>query len=145
MATDPHTGDGPGQDVRERPLGDLVKQLAGQTSELMHRELDLAKAEVSAKGREAGKGAGMAAGAAAVALLGAGALTAFLILLLDDAVVDWLAALIVGVVLVAVAAVIAMKARNELRRAAPAVPEQTVETMKEDVEWARTRGRSART
>jgi hypothetical protein len=145
MTTDPHAGDGPPEELRERPLGDLVKQLAGQTSELMRRELDLAKAEVGAKGREAGKGAGMAAGAAMVALLGAGALTAFLILLLDDVVVDWLAALIVGAVMVAVAAAIGMKARNELRRAAPAVPEETVESMKEDVEWAKTRGRSART
>jgi hypothetical protein len=132
----------PPEDLKERPVGDLVKQLADQTSTLVHREIDLAKAEVTEKAREAGKGAGLLAGGAAVGLLGAGALVAFLVLLLDDAVADWLAALIVGVLLVALAAALALAGRNRLRRATPPAP-QTVETVKEDVQWAKTRTRSA--
>jgi hypothetical protein len=132
-------------ELRERPIGDLVKQLAGQTSTLVRQEIDLAKAEMSHKAGVAGKGAGLLGGAAAVGLLAAGALTACLILALSEVVPDWLAALIVALVMGAVAAVLAMQGRNRIRAATPPVPEQTVETVKEDVEWAKTRTSSART
>jgi MFS family permease len=134
-----------GQDLRERPLGDLVKQLAEQTSTLVRQEVELAKAEVAQKGQQAGKGAGLIGAAAVIGLLAAGALTAFLIMLLDGALANWLAALIVAVVFGAIAAVLALLGRNRIRAATPAVPEQTVETVKEDVEWAKTRAGSART
>lgn len=133
-----------GQDLRDRPLGDLVKQLAEQTSTLVRQEVDLAKAEVAQKGQQAGKGAGLIGAAAVIGLLAAGALTAFLIMLLDGALANWLAALIVAVVFGAIAAVLALQGRNRIRAATPAVPEQTVETVKEDVEWAKTRAASAR-
>jgi len=132
-------------DLRDRPIGDLVKQLADQTSTLVRQELDLAKAEMTEKGRVAGKGAGLLGGAALIGLLAAGAMTACLILALDLIVADWLAALIVTVVFAAVAAFLAMKGRDRIKRATPPVPQQTVETVKEDVEWAKTRTPSART
>ena len=137
--------DTPPDELHERPLGDLVKQLAGQTSTLVRQEIDLAKAEMSQKANVAGKGAGLLGGAAVVGLLAAGALTACLILALDEVVPDWLAALIVALVMGAVAAVLALQGRNRIRAATPAVPEQTVETVKEDVEWAKTQRPSART
>jgi uncharacterized membrane protein YqjE len=133
------------EDLRERPIGDLVKQLAGQTSTLVKQELDLAKAEMSEKASIAGKGAGLLGGAAVVGLLAAGALTACLILALSEVIPDWLAALIVALLLGAVAAVLALQGRNRIRAATPPVPEQTVETVKEDVEWAKTQRPSART
>ena len=135
--------DTPPEELRERPMGDLVKQLAGQTSTLVRQEVDLAKAELAEKGRIAGQGAGLFAGAAVVGLMAAGALTALLILALDTAMDSWLAALIVTVVLGAVAAVLALQGRNRIRAATPPVPQQTVETLKEDVEWAKTRTPSA--
>jgi MFS family permease len=135
----------PPEELRERPIGDLVKQLAGQTSTLVRQEIDLAKAEMSEKASVAGKGAGLIGGAAVVGLLAAGALTAFLILLLSEAMDAWLAALIVAVVMGAIAAVLGLSGRNRVRAATPAVPEQTVETLKEDVEWAKTQKPSART
>jgi MFS family permease len=137
--------DAPPEELREQPVGDLVKQLASQTSTLVRQELDLAKAEMTQKATIAGKGAGLIGGAAAVGLLAAGALTACLILVLNEAMDAWLAALIVAVVMGAVAAVLGLAGRNKVRQAAPAVPEQTVETVKEDVEWAKTRTPSART
>ena len=140
MATEPHAGD----DLRERPVGDLVKQLADQTSTLVRQEMDLAKAEMAEKARVAGKGAGLMGGAAVMGLLAAGALTAFLIMLLDGALANWLSALIVGVVFAAIAAVLALQGRNRIQRATPPAPEQTVETVKEDVAWAKTRAGSAR-
>ena len=139
MAAGPHAGD----DLRDRPVGELVKQLADQTSTLVRQEIDLAKAELTQKGKEAGKGAGLFAGAAVVGLLAAGALTAFLIMLLDGALANWLSALIVGVVFAAIAGALAMAGRSRIKRATPPVPEQTVETVKEDVEWAKTQRASA--
>jgi len=135
--------DTPPEELRERPMGDLVKQLAGQTSTLVRQEVDLAKAELAEKGRIAGQGAGLFAGGAVVGMMAAGALTALLILVLDTAMDAWLAALIVTVVLGAVAAVLALQGRNRIRAATPPVPQQTVETLKEDVEWAKTRTPSA--
>jgi MFS family permease len=132
-----------GEDLRERPVGDLVKQLADQTSTLVRQEMDLAKAELTQKGKEAGKGAGLFAAAAVIGLLAAGALTAFLIMLLDGALANWLSALIVGVVFAAIAGALALAGRNRIQRATPPVPEQTVETVKEDVEWAKTQRTSA--
>jgi putative superfamily III holin-X len=135
----------PEDELRDRPIGDLVKQLAGQTSTLVRQEIDLAKAEMSQKASIAGKGAGLLGGAAVVGLLAAGALTACVILALSEVIPDWLAALIVAVVLGAIAAVLALQGRNRIRAATPPVPEQTVETVKEDVEWAKTQRPSART
>jgi MFS family permease len=140
MATEPHAG----EDLRERPLGDLVKQLADQTSTLVRQEVDLAKAEMSQKARIAGKGAGLIGAAAVIGLLAAGALTAFLVMLLDGALANWLSALIVAIVFAAIAGVLALQGKNRIQRATPPAPEQTVETVKEDVAWAKTRAGSAR-
>jgi uncharacterized membrane protein YqjE len=129
-------------DARERGIGELVKDLASQTSTLVRQEIRLAQAEVTQKGKVAGKGAGMLAGAAVAALLGLGALTAVLIVALDGALALWLAALIVTVLWLAVAAALALAGKNALQAATPPVP-QTVETVKEDIQWAKTRTGSA--
>jgi hypothetical protein len=130
-------------ELRERSLGELFGKLSNETSTLIRQEMELARAELTEKGKEAGKGAGLFGGAGAVGLLGAGALTAGVILLLDLAIAAWLAAIIVGLVYVAVAAFLGLKGRDRIQAATPPVPEQTVDTVKEDVEWAKTRARSA--
>lgn len=130
-------------DPRELPIGELLKQLSAQTSTLVRQEIDLAKAEATEKGKKAGKGAGMLAAAGLVGLLALGALTAFLILLLDGVLANWLAALVVVLVYAAIAGVLALNGKKKLQQAAPPVPQQTVETVKEDVEWAKTQARSA--
>ncbi len=119
-------------DLRERSIGELFSKLSNETSTLIRQEMELARAELTEKGKEAGKGAGLLGGAATVALLGAGAITAGIVLLLDLAIAAWLAAIIVG-----------LKGRDSIKAATPPVPEQTVETVKEDVEWAKTRAQSA--
>jgi len=133
-----------GEDLRDRPIGDLLKQLSEQTTSLVRHELELAKAEVSEKGKKAGAGAGMFGGAGVSALLGLGALTAAAIMLLDNAMSTQLAALIVGVVWLAIAGVLALQGRNKVQEATPPVPEQATESVKEDVQWAKTRAQSAR-
>ncbi len=129
--------------ARERSLGDLFKDLSSETSTLIRQEMALARAELTEKGKEAGKGAGLFGGAGVVGLLAAGALTAAIILLLDEVMASWLAALIVAVVYAAVAGVLALRGKQEIQSAAPPVPEQTVDSVKEDVAWAKTRARSA--
>lgn len=133
-----------GHDRRDESIGELVRDLAAETNTLVRQEIELAKAELSEKVKQAGKGAGMFGAAGIVALLSLGALTACLIALLATALDHvWLAALIVALVYGAIAGVLAMRGRDEVKEAAPPVPEQTIETVKEDVEWAKTRTRSA--
>ena len=125
-------------DLRERPIGDLLKQLSEETSTLVKQELALARAELEAQGKRAGMGAGMLGGAGVAGLLTLGALTATLIALLDTAMATWVAALIVTVIWAAIAGVLALQGRNKIKEATPPAP-QTVETVKEDVRWAKTR------
>ncbi len=132
-------------DLRERPIGELLKQLSQETTTLVRQELELAKAEMAEKGKQAGKGAGMFGGAGVVGFLALGALTAALILALDTGMKAWLAALIVGLVYAAIAGVLALTGKKEVQQATPPVPEQTVDSVKEDVQWAKTRTPSART
>jgi uncharacterized membrane protein YqjE len=136
-------GNAHGTDSRDESIGELVKDLAGEASTLIRQEIDLARAEMTARGKRAGKGAGMLGGAALVGLLAAGALTACLIAALDRAMATWLAALIVTVIYAAIAAALAMTGRKQIREAAPPVPEQAIDSVKEDVQWAKTRTRSA--
>ena len=136
---------GSSDDLRERPIGELLKQLSQETTTLVRQELELAKAEMAEKGKKAGKGAGMFGGAGVVGFLALGALTAALILALDTGMKAWLAALIVGLVYAAIAGVLALTGKKEVQQATPPVPEQTVESVKEDVQWAKTQTPSART
>lgn len=132
-----------GPDPRDASMGELFKRLSQDTSQLVKLELQLAKAEMTEKATPLKAGAGMLGGAALVGLLAAGALTAFLIALLDTFLATWLAALVITIVYAAIAGVLAVQGRNRIQKATPPVPEQTIETVKEDVEWAKTRGTSA--
>ena len=132
-------------ELRERSLGELLKQLSEQTTRLVHQELELAKAELTQKGKQAGMGAGMFGGAGALGLAALGALTACFILALNAVMPAWLAALLVAVVYGLVTFVLVKQGQARIRQATPPVPEQTIETVKEDVEWARTQMRSDRT
>ena len=129
-------------DPRERSIGELVKELTSQTSTLVRQEIELAQAEVTQKGKLAGRGAGLLAGAAVAGLLALGALTAVLIALLDKAMDTWIAALIVMALWAIVAFVLAKAGQKALQSATPPAP-QTVETVKEDIQWAKTQTGSA--
>jgi len=130
-------------ELRDRPIGELMRELSQQTTTLVKQELDLAKAEMREKGKRAGVGIGMWGAAGVVALLALGALTAFFILVLDEVMPDWLAALIVAAAYGAVAGVLYLQGRDRVEEAGSPVPEQTVETLKEDVQWAKDQTRSA--
>jgi MFS family permease len=130
--------------MNERPMPELLKDLSEQTTALVRQEIELAKAEMTAKGKEVGIGAGAFGGAAVVGLYALGALTAAIVLALSTVVDGWLAALIVGVVYAAVAGVLALVGKKKTQAGAPPVPERAISSTKEDVEWAKTRAKSAR-
>ena len=139
------TTDQNGEQTRSQSTGDLVKQLSEQTSELVRKEVDLAKAELTEKGKQAGVGAGMFGAAGLFGVTAFLALTGALIAVLAEGMDTWLAALIVAVVYAVVATVGAVLGKNKFQEAAPAAPEQTIESVKEDVQWAKTQAKSGRT
>lgn len=133
------TANGHHGDLRDRGTGELVKQLSNQVSTLARQEVELAKAETTEKGKKAGVGAGMFGGAGVAGLLTLGSLTAFLIVVLALAIPAWASALLITVMWAAVAGVLALQGRNKLREMGKPVPEKTVETVKEDVQWLKNR------
>jgi uncharacterized membrane protein YqjE len=130
--------------LRDRPVAELLKQLSEQTAELVRQELELAKVELTAKGKEAGVGAGMFGAAGMLGLYAVGALTAAAILALSLAMTGWLAALIVAVVYGLIAGGLALSGKGRVSRGVPPTPEQTVQTVKEDVQYTRERAKEGR-
>jgi MFS family permease len=128
----------------EPSAAELIKQLSEQTSRLARQEVELAKAELAIKGKRAGVGAGMFGGAGALGLYAGGALVAAAIAALATGLATWLAALIVAVVLAAAAAVVALTGKKKLQAALPPVPEDSVESVKEDVQWTKSRAQQGR-
>jgi uncharacterized membrane protein YqjE len=137
------SGNGRATELRDQGIGDLVKELSGQVSTLVRQEVALARAEVSEKGKKASVGAGMFGGAGVAGLLMLASLTAFLILVLHLAMPAWAAALIVTALWGAVAGVLALQGRTKLHEMGKPVPEQTIETVKEDIQWAKHPTKSA--
>ena len=120
-----------------RSTAELVKDLSRQAGLLVRQEIQLAKTEVAEKGKRAGVGTAAFAGAAVAGLLALGTLTAFFVLALDGVMPAWTAALVVTLAWAAVGVGLALYGREKLREAGTPVPEKTIETLKEDVEWIR--------
>jgi len=131
-------------DSSEKSASELLRDLSQQTGDLVRHEMELAKAELLEKGKAAGMGAGMFGGAGLVALYAVGALTAAAVLGLAIVVDAWLAALIVGAAYGAIAGVLALTGKKKFEQATPPVPEQAIESSKEDVEWTKQRAKAAR-
>jgi uncharacterized membrane protein YqjE len=122
-------------DTENMPTAQLLTRLSEQTSALVRQELRLAQLELQEKGRHAGIGAGLLGAASVVALFGAGTLVAMAVLLLTTALDHaWLAALIVGAVLLAVAGVMALAGKKQVTDATPPVPEQAMQSARTDVD-----------
>ena len=137
-------GNGQGAGTDERSVAELVKALSEQTSRLARQEVELAKAELAAKGRKLGVGAGEFGAAGLLGLGAFAAFTATLILALAEAVDGWLAALIVTIVYAAMAGALALAGRNKVQEAGPPVPERAVASTKQDVQTVKERAREGR-
>jgi len=132
-----HDAVGAADGAGDRSTGELMSRLSQDLSQLIRDELRLAQLEVSGKAKKAGIGAGMLGAGGVLALYGVGVLIATLVLALALAVSAWLAALIVGVVLLAVAGVAALLGKKRVTEAAPPVPEEAVESVKRDLDAVR--------
>jgi hypothetical protein len=125
--------------VDERSFGELVGDLTRQIGILIRQELDLARTEITTKARDAGRDAGLV-GAGGV-LLHAGLLTGIatvVLLLIEAGLAPWLAALLVGAVVAAIGAALIARGRTGLQKA-DLTPKRTVETLKDDADWAKER------
>ena len=131
-------------DLQEKPIGELVKELSDHTSQLVRAEIELAKAELSEKGKQAGIGAGLFGGAGLFAVFGFGALTAGIIAILATAMDTWVAAVIVAAVYFAIAGIAALMGKSRVKQAGPPVPQQAIDTTKADVEVTKARVKEAR-
>jgi hypothetical protein len=134
------------RELRQRSTLDLVKDLTHQASTLVHQEVELVKLEVlenvelakdemTDKAKTAGIGVALLAAAGVAGLMALGALSAFLILALDEVMPNWAAALCVAAIWVVAGAVLAVYGRRKIDEMGTAVPTRTIEAVKEDVEW----------
>ena len=132
-------------DLRNRPVGEVARDLARDVSLLVRQEVELAKVELREKARTAATGLALFGGAAVVGVCAAGALTAFLVLLFALFLDAWLAALVVGALLAGLAALLALTGKERMDAAGTPLPEQTIENLKEDAQWVKERASSGRT
>jgi len=130
------------EETKNESMGQLFSELTNDVSTLFRQEVALAKAELSVKAKETGKGAGLLGGAGVAGHVALLAFTAFLIALLSEWMDVWVAALIVTVLWAIVAAILAQKGRSRLKEAGPPVPQQAIDSTKEDVQWAKTQIKS---
>jgi hypothetical protein len=119
-----------------RSLGELFSELAQETSTLVRQEVNLAKTEMSQKASSAGKHVGVLAAGGALAYAGMLAILAGIIALLNDVMPLWVAALLVGIVVAVVGYLLIRRGLDALKRE-DFTPRETIETLKEDQEWAK--------
>ncbi|MDQ3648170.1 MAG: phage holin family protein [Actinomycetota bacterium] len=130
------------ENLNDLPVGDLVQRMSQQTATLVRKELELAQAEMTEKGKRAGIGAGLFGGAGLIAAYAVGALVATIILALATFLEGWIAALIVTVALFVIAGVAALVGKKQVEQATPAQPEQAIESTKRDLDEIK--GRASR-
>jgi VIT1/CCC1 family predicted Fe2+/Mn2+ transporter len=120
--------------IEDASIGELVSRLAEETSALVRDELRVAQLEMTRKGRYAGLGAGLVGGAGLLAGFGIACLVAAAVLGLAVALSAWLSALVVGVALLAVGAVLALVGKHEISEALPPVPQEALSGVRLDLE-----------
>jgi len=127
----------PGADPADASTGELVRKLSTQLTDLVRGELALARAELTAKGKKFGVGAGLAGVAGVLALYAGGVLIAAAVAAIALLLPVWAAALIVGVALLVVAGILALAGRSQIQHASPLAPEQAADGVKRDIDAVR--------
>ena len=123
-----------------RSLGDLLAELSRETGQLVRKEIELASTEMTAKARKAGAQVGVAAAGGALIHAGVLVLLAMLVIALSEmGLAPWLAALIVGVLTIGIGYLLVNRGLAGLRGTS-IVPQQTIETLKEDARWTTRQG-----
>jgi uncharacterized membrane protein YqjE len=121
-------------DPRDQSVAELIERLSEQTARLVRDEIRLARFELQQKGKRAGIGAGMFGVGGLLGLYAGGAIVAGLVLLLAMAVQAWVAALIVGVILLVIAGVLGLIGKKQVQHATPPVPEEAMQSVRQDVD-----------
>ncbi len=126
---------------REEPsIGDTVRELIADVGDLIRGEFELARREIRSDAAAVGRGVAFVAVGGLVAFLGVIYLLLAAVLALSTALAPWLAAVIVGGVVLVIGAILAAVGMSRLKTVNP-LPEQTMETVQEDAEWLRNRMR----
>jgi uncharacterized membrane protein YqjE len=123
---------------RHESVPELVKDLTRDISELVRQEIELARTEMTEKGKKAGLGVSMFGGAAVLGMAVVGGSMATIIILLNLAMPLWLASLITTLLYAGAAGLLALRGRDELRETGAPIPERAKDSMKEDIQWAKT-------
>jgi hypothetical protein len=121
---------------QDRPLGTLINELTRETASLFRQEIRLARAEISDKARQAGRGAAEIAVGGVMLLVALGALAAAAILALAMVVKPWLAALIVAVAVALVGVVVLARGISNVRGGNLA-PRRTMDSLRDSAHWAK--------
>jgi hypothetical protein len=125
---------GPARPVTDQSTSELVQRASEQLTRLVRDEIQLAKAELTEKGKHAGIGVGLFGGGGVLAMYGVGALIATLIIVLNLFLDLWLAALIVTAALFLGAGILALLGKNQVTKAVPPEPQEAVASVKADVD-----------
>jgi uncharacterized membrane protein YqjE len=125
---------GPARPVTDQSTSELVQRASEQITRLVRDEIQLAKAELTEKGKHVGIGVGLFGGAGVLVVYGVGALIATLIIVLDLFLDLWLAALIVTAALFLVAGILALLGKIQVSKASPPEPKEAVASVKADVD-----------
>lgn len=128
----------------DRPTADLVRDLSTQLTTLVRKELELARMELAAKGKQAGVGAGMLGAGGLLAFLGLATLVGAAVAALATTLDTWLASLVVAAVLLAAAGLLALLGKNRTTEAMPPAPERTIADVKEDVRFTKEHAQEVR-
>lgn len=137
-ATETKFGTLPNAPVAEKSIGELFADLSRESTDLVRQEINLAKAEMTQKASKLGKDVGMIVGGVTVAGTGLLVLTAAIVLALANVVAPWIAAGIVAIVYLAIGGIVAWQGFSALKHVNP-VPHATVETLKEDAQWLKSK------
>lgn len=121
-----------GKSAPKRSLLSLVTDIPALIQELFHREVELLKAEVIAKLKSLGVGAGLIAGAAVLLLFMIGTLLTAAILALGQVIPGWLAALLVSLLLLIIAVIVGLIGYRILKRGIPPVPKEAIGSLQKD-------------
>jgi uncharacterized membrane protein YqjE len=128
---------GPARPVTDQSTSELVQRASEQITRLVRDEIQLAKAELTQKGKHVGIGVGLFGGAGVLVMYGVGALIATLIIVLDLFLDLWLAALIVTASLFLAAGLLALLGKIQVSKASPPEPQEAVASVKADVDEVR--------
>lgn len=132
------------KDRSQASTAELMRDLSRQLTDLVHEEVQLAKAELTQKARRTGAGASLLVGAGGLAALAAGACVAAAVAALSQVMSVWLGALITAAGLALLAGLTATVAVVQLSRGTPLAPNEAINDTKEEVEWLKSRAKSAR-